>query len=413
MKKMRIAVLLGMAWTSQCLFPGLASGSGAFAEDVAFMEEHTPIVLLKDGDAAVAVAPDYQGRVMTSTYDGKAGPSFGWINRPVIEKGILSDEEKKGRLEEHIYIFGGEERFWLGPEGGQYALFFKPGSKFEFSDWRTPPVIDTEAFELVEQTETSATFKHGTELINYSGAEFKVGIERTVKTLGKPEASELLGVELGEGLRMVGYETDNRITNTGSNPWGPETGLLSIWILGMYNPSPETTVVIPFNAGPDADLGPKVNDTYFGKVPPEYLKVEDDILFFKGDGTYRSKIGISPQRSKGIAGSYDAAGQVLNIVTYNVQEAPNGFVNSMWELQKEPYSGDVINSYNDGSPAPGEPPLGPFYELETSSPAAALQPGDTMQHIQRTVHLQGDEAILDPIARNVFGVGIEAMKMGI
>ncbi len=84
---MRIAVLFGMAWTSLCLFYGSASGSGAFAEDVAFMEEHTPIVLLKDGDAAVAVAPDYQGRVMTSTYDGKAGPSFGWINRPVIEKG--------------------------------------------------------------------------------------------------------------------------------------------------------------------------------------------------------------------------------------------------------------------------------------------------------------------------------------
>ena len=39
------------------------------------------------------------------------------------------------------------------------------------------------------------------------------------------------------------------------------------------------------------------------------------------------KIGIAPQRSKGIAGSYDAAGKVLNIVTYNVQDAPHGFVN--------------------------------------------------------------------------------------
>jgi hypothetical protein len=126
---------------------------------------------------------------MTSTFDGQTGPSFGWINRPVIEKGFLSDEEKAGKLEEHIYIFGGEERFWLGPEGGQYALFFKPGTKFEFSDWTTPPVIDTEAFEMVSQTKDSATFKHDTELINYSGAQFNVGIERTVKVLGKKDAA--------------------------------------------------------------------------------------------------------------------------------------------------------------------------------------------------------------------------------
>ena len=275
MNMLRSNAVMGLVVTTLCFLSGSASAGDGFADDVAFMKKHTQIVLLQDGDAAVAVAPAYQGRVMTSTFDRKAGPSFGWINRPVIEKGLLSDEEKKGKLEEHIYIFGGEERFWLGPEGGQYALFFKPGSKFEFSDWTTPPVIDTEAFELAEQTATSAKFTHATKLINYSGTEFKVGIERTVKLLGKEDASKLLGVELTDGLRMVAYETDNRITNTGSGAWKPDSGLLSIWILGMYNPSPETTVVIPFKAGDEKSLGPKVNDTYFGKVPPEYLKVRE------------------------------------------------------------------------------------------------------------------------------------------
>ena len=386
------------------------SDSAPFANDVDFMQEHTPILLLKDGAAAVAVAPAYQGRVMTSTYDLKSGPSFGWINRPVIEAGLLSDEEKKGKLEEHIYIFGGEERFWLGPEGGQYAIFFKPGSKFEFSDWATPPAIDTETYKLVERNKTSVNFKHETELTNHSGTKFNVGIERAVKILGRMDSAKLLDVELGNELRMVGYETDNRITNSGTAAWKPETGLLSIWILGMYNPSPKTTVVVPFKAGEESTLGPKVNDTYFGKVPPEYLKVEEDELFFRGNGTRRGKIGITPQRSKGIAGSYDAAGKVLNIVTYNVQDAPNGFVNSMWELQDEPYSGDVINSYNDGSPEPGKPPLGPFYELETSSPAAALKPGETMRHVQRTFHIQGSEKELDSLAKRLLGVGLDAIK---
>ncbi len=381
-----------------------------FSGDVDFMKQHTDIVLLKNGSAAVAVAPAYQGRVMTSTFDSENGPSFGWINRPVIEKGLLSDEERKGKLEEHIYIFGGEERFWLGPEGGQYAIFFKPGTKFEFADWTTPAAIDTEGYKLTEKTDTSATFQHTTELINHSGTKFSVGIERTVKMLNKEAAAKFLGAELGDGLSMVAYETDNQITNTGDQAWKPETGLLSIWMLGMYNPSPKTTVVLPFKAGKEESLGPKVNDTYFGKVPPEYLKVEKDRLFFRGDGTRRGKIGITPQRSKGIAGSYDADGRVLNIVTYNVQDAPNGFVNSMWELQEEPYSGDVINSYNDGSPEPGVPPLGPFYELETSSPAAALGAGEKMKHIQRTYHIHGPEEQLAPLAKALLGASLDEIK---
>ncbi|MGJ8641845.1 MAG: DUF6786 family protein [Luteolibacter sp.] len=384
--------------------------AGSFADDLEFMSDHTEIVLLEKDGAAVALAPAYQGRVMTSAVDKEEGAGFGWINRPVIEKGFLSDEEREGKLEEHIYIFGGEERFWLGPEGGQYALFFKPETKFEFSDWTTPPAIDTDAFAVVEKSAESATFSHETELINYSGTKFKVGIERTVKILGADDATELLGGDLGEGLTVVGYETDNVITNNGEDAWKPETGLLSIWMLGMYNPSPTTTVVIPFVQGDEAELGAKVKDDYFGKVPEDYLKVEDEVLFFRGDGTRRGKIGISPQRSKGIAGSYDAAGKVLNIVTYNVQEAPEGFVNSAWELQEKPYAGDVINSYNDGSPEPGVAPLGPFYELETSSPAAALKPGGTMRHVQRTYHIQGSEESLDPIAVKLLGVGIEEIK---
>ena len=28
-------------------------------------------------------------------------------------------------------VFGGEDRFWLGPEGGQFALYFKAGDPFD------------------------------------------------------------------------------------------------------------------------------------------------------------------------------------------------------------------------------------------------------------------------------------------
>jgi hypothetical protein len=66
----------------------------------------------------------------------------------------------------------------------------------------------------------------------------------------------------------------------------------------------------------------------------------------------------------------------------------------------------VVNSYNDGPPAPGKPPLGPFYELETSSPALALAPGDRYTHVHRTFHFAGPEADLDRIARATLKVGL-------
>jgi len=379
----------------------------SFIKDLNFLKKHTDIIVLQEGQSALAIAPQFQGRVMTSTTNLNEGEGFGWINKKVIEAGFLPEEERKGRLENQIYVFGGEERFWLGPEGGQFSLFFKPEDDFEFSNWKTPAVIDTEAFTLVSHTDHSATFEHHCELTNKSGTIFKMDIERSISILNKASIENILKKKFSANVEFVGYQTNNQITNSGNNPWIPETGLPSIWILGMYNPSPETTMIIPFKDGEDANLGQKVNDTYFGKVPNDYLVVKDDVLFFKGDGTKRSKIGINSKRSKGIAGSYDAVGKVLTLVTYNTQDAPHGYVNSAWEYQEKPFAGDVINAYNDGSPEPGVPPMGPFYELETSSPAAALKPNKTMVHVQTTIHLKGEKNELNQISKENLGVGLD------
>jgi hypothetical protein len=131
------------------------------------------------------------------------------------------------------------------------------------------------------------------------------------------------------------------------------------------------------------------------------------VMYFKGDGKYRSKIGVLPQRATGVLGSYDAAGHVLTITQYTQPAGVTEYVNSMWELQEHPFAGDAVNSYNDGPPEPGKPPLGPFYELETSSPAAFLAPGASITHIHRTFHFQGDPNELDKISRAVLGVSTD------
>jgi hypothetical protein len=100
---------------------------GTFAYDVDFLKRYHPdLIELGEGDARLVVLPAYQGRVMTSTAEGDTGLSFGWINHELIAS---------GKFTEHFSAFGGEERFWLGPEGGQFSVYFKKGKDFVVDNW--------------------------------------------------------------------------------------------------------------------------------------------------------------------------------------------------------------------------------------------------------------------------------------
>jgi hypothetical protein len=110
------------------------------------------------------------------------------------------------------------------------------------------------------------------------------------------------------------------------------------------------------------------------------------------------------------AGAYDTVSRTLTVVTYNKPRKAAKYVNSMWELQQDPFSGDVVNAYNDGPTTPGGKPLGPFFEVETSSPAAALAPGQSLTHTHTTFHFQGDPAELDKLAKATLGAGIREIQ---
>jgi len=371
-----------------------------FGAEVEFVSRYQKIIVLAsaNGQAKVLIVPGYQGRVLTSTTSGNEGLSLGWINHALIAS---------GKLQPHMNAFGGEDRFWLGPEGGQFAIFFKPGDPFDLSHWQTPPPIDAEPFEVVEQSGSRVRFRKDMRLINYAGTEFQLQVEREIVLLDEEAIARHVGFPPG-GVNAVAFETVNTITNTGSQTWARASGLLSIWILGMFNPSDETTVVIPLRtSGSDSGM---VNDGYFGKVPADRLVVRNGVAYFSGDGKYRSKIGVPPSATKPVMGSYDPVNQVLTVVQFSFDSSATDYVNSAWELQERPYGGDVANSYNDGPSSPGAKPLGPFYELESSSAAKALQPGEKLTHTHRTFHFTGAERELDRPARQVLGVDLVAIK---
>jgi hypothetical protein len=395
MKNISLTILI-VLMTNAMTHPAAAAN---FGDDAGFLKEHTDVVVLSDvtGRAKVAVAPAWQGRVMTSTAGGDAGLSFGWINRELIAS---------GKLQEHINVFGGEDRMWLGPEGGQFSIFFAKGAKFDLADWYTPKAIDTMPWPLKEKAADRVKVGAEFTVANFSGTRFDLKAEREVRLLSTADAWKKLGVNGTPGVDLVAYESDNKITNVGKDSWRKDTGLLSIWMLGMFNPSPKTTIVVPIKSGPESKLGVKVTSDYFGAIPSERLKVTDDVVYFSGDGAFRSKIGINPQRSKAVLGSYDAENKVLTIVQFTQAEGVIDYVNSLWKIQEQPYAGDAANSYNDGPAAPGAKPLGPFYELESSSPAAALAPGQSLSHVHRTIHLSGSESALDAVAKKTLGVSL-------
>jgi hypothetical protein len=368
-----------------------------FDEDVAFLNQHGAgvKVLSSPSGGRIAVAGKYQARVMTSAVEA-AGASLGFVNRSFILAG------KTGTAFDN---YGGEDRFWLGPEGGQFALYFAPGKPFTFDNWQTPPAFQEGTWNAKAETGASITFARSMTLTNYAGTQLALDVERKLSILNDEQAEQNLGIELAQDVKWVGFESHNTITNRGKTAWSEDKGLPSIWILGMFAPAPGTTIVAPFEKQGNGAI---VNDSYFGKVPADRLQVNEakGFVLFKADGQARGKIGLSSTRAKAVLGSYSAQSRMLTVVRFTKPASAKRYVNNLWEISKEPYGGDVSNAYNDGPVEPGKPSLGGFYELESSSPAAALAPGATLEHTHETYHFSGPREALDSIAVRVLGVSL-------
>jgi len=394
--------LLLLCWMISSCTNQDKTSENTYKMDLDFLKTHIRTIELSDSlhHSKLVVVPAWQGRVMTSTASGDEGNSYGWINYKLLES---------GKKDTHFNAFGGEERLWLGPEGGPFSLYFAPGTAQKFQNWFVPPAIDINSFDVVEKTASSVKLKKQFTLKNYSGTEFNIAIERVVKLIPKSETIGTLGMAVPKGLKCVAYESSNILKNNGQNAWIKKSGLLSMWMLSMFSPSSGITVFIPYKEGSDNLLGTVVSTDYFGKIPPDRIKIELGTIYFKTDGKYRSKIGVSPKRAKEFLGSYDAIHHSLTILWVKKSDTPGDYVNSKWGNQDDPFNGDAINSYNDGPTEDGTQ-LGPFYEMESSSPAAALKPGDSMVHTQRIFHFEGSEEDLNRITEKVFGLKISKIK---
>ncbi len=370
---------------------------GTFGYDRQFLRQHdTGLVVLGNGDAQVIVSPKYQGKVFTSTASGDTGMSLGWIHYKAFDT-----------VDAHMNAYGGENRLWLGPEGGKFSLFFPPGAKMEFANWKTPAAFDTEPWTVVGRPGNAIHLTKNMQLTNYAGTLLRLSIYRYIAILSKQEIEQLLLLTLEDSVRVVGYATTDSLKNDGDNAWTDTTGMPCLWILDMLNPTPATTIIIPYRSEHGDTSKPATTD-YFGEIPADRIKFKNDIIFFEADGRSRGKLGVHPSRANNIIGSYDAANRILTIAKFDIDNSGQ-YLNQEWNTVKPPFSGDAVNAYNDGPLMSGSQ-MGPFYELESVSPAAFLSPGQSLEHNHHVFHFTGPEASLDKISRTVLGVSINQIK---
>jgi hypothetical protein len=378
----------------------VAYKEGSFAYDLYFLKQHDDVVVLQTdgGQSQVVVSPKYQAKVFTSTAESNAGLSFGWVNYKAFS----------GAPDPHMNGYGGENRFWLGPEGGRFSLFFKPGSKMEFNNWKTPAPFDTEAWNVTLKNDNKVVMQKDMKLQTYNGTELQARVDRTVNILSRQQTAGIFGIAIANPVKVVGYETINVLTNKGANEWTEKTGMPCIWILDMFKPTPSTTIVIPIKSAADLPLDKVATTNYFGEIPPSRLKHANDILYFKADGKKRGKLGVLPAHVKPVAGSYDSQNKVLTVTMFTI--APEAkFLNQEWNTNKPPFSGDAMNAYNDGPLEDGSQ-MGPFYEIESVSPAAFLKPNASLSHSHSVFHFTGSEEALTEITEKIFGVTLVEIK---
>lgn len=387
-RKLKAFLILILSMGNSCQS---GPSEGTFGYDVEILSQVEDLLILEDGEARIALSPSYQGRVFTSTSGGMDGYSYGYYNRKLI---------LGGNAEQRLSPLGGESRMWFGPEVGKFGIFFEPGTPQTDSTIKVSPDLDTLKFSVEEQSPRSVTSGGRMFIRNASGTLFTVDAKRKITLLSRNEMEEALDLPLSEALSGVAFSAETWIRNAGEDPWMKESGLLSIWDLGCLHPSPNTVVIIPTRNNPDSVT------IYFTPLDENRLQIRQGIIFYRADAQYMNKIGLRPEYASHFFGSYSHEKKQLHLVKFSFHD-DSLYVNSLWG-HKDPYQGDVINVFN-GEVNPNLDRTWPFYELESSSSARELEPGDQMYHLQSIFHFEGNLNDLDMIAQKILGVSLKTI----
>jgi len=344
------------------------------------------------GDRKVVCAPGLVGRVMSSTFDARNGQALGWIGTKAIQDGAVDPTFNN---------FGGEERLWFGPEGGQFGLHFA-GWPQNMTNYRVPPCASSLAYQVtaISQDRSFLVMEADVSMTNLAHTTFKLHVKRIIHVL--TTCPYLLDCE--NRTEAIGFQSETLVTNISDKMIEPESGLICCWTLGQFPNANGRVVAVPFQTGNVTQLGEPVRFDYCkdlcvgGLFPSERWRLGRNHALFLSDGKCRTKIAVSPLRATGRLGSVDFDAGELLINDFDVfPELP--YAASYWKhlSSEEILDGEALSCYIDGPDENGGR-AGDCYELETLSPALSLRPGDTFLHRNRVTHIRGPRKSIEAIA---------------
>lgn len=345
------------------------------------LRQKTKVVELasEDGNSRLIVSPFHQGKILASTNTGLNGDYIGWINTDAAE--YISEAKD----------IGGEERLWIGPLGSQFSLYFQQIEPIHDDNWKVPDAIGSEPYNLVFNDEHQVELSKKVHLTNFIGTKFNIEINRKITLLSGIQIDKYLGIILNSTTDYVAFETKHKLTNRDTVSWAKETGLLSLWSAGMYQ-GDDSVVIIPLkNSGKRSDIL-----TYLAPIDSTRLTVRNNMVLFKADGQYRSKIGIPPEFAPNIYGCYSKRKNRLTIIQYKKEE-DSLYSNSFVSILDAPFRGEAIPIYNNGKD---------FFELESNAPLKVLKPNETTTHWHRVYHFSDDETALNKISETLLSTNL-------
>ncbi len=374
-----------------------------FAEVTAMLKESKNDAYVLEGrrkGRQVLVSPSLTGRVVGTTYSGDQGQCNGFLFEKSFREGMTDIWNN----------WGGEERYWLAPEGGPYSIQFDGRANY-FDNYHVQDGLNSIRYETEEVSKlgNSLCMKSQFGLKNNINTEFELEVTRRITALD--DCPYLAGA--GPDCDFVGFQSESTVTNLNSFAWTKETGSLAHWHLGQFHLGPKTVAIAPFRQADTTD--PPIREDYFrefcvdGRMPANRYWIRDGFVLFLADGTCRTKIGQNRSRATGLIGSFDLENNELHLMQYDFYPELEYIASYWYEEQTDPYGGDCISMAIEGPDKPGGPG-GNCYELESLSPAMLLEPGQSFTFRTRTMHLKGPRTTMAKICRRQLGPEISTME---
>jgi len=327
----------------------------SYRDALNYLAQKTSVIELYDQlGGRVAVCPEWNGSVLTSTCSGLEGESFGCVNVQAIDAGCRKD-------------FGGE-----------YL-------------WTHSPLIYSFAVENIQGEK--AVLQRTLNMADANGMPREFHLTQSISLLSRKRIGTMFGDAVADALAqsdvsVVGFDAENTVRTQ-------ERAHVACRQRGMFNASPHTAVIVPALLEGFAPKPFSIDVDYLGGAPHGRIRHLSKTLLIRADGQGKCQVTMPFFTSLPIFGAVDFRSGTLTLWTF--------------DLPNDPEKNDVIRIYNPGRPSGSEFDRAMYYEINCFSAVRELLPDDFFTYYQCTLHLSADNSVLDGIIRQTFGISLEGI----